>query len=251
MTASPKILTLDIETSPNIVYRWGLYDQSPVSIEQIIEPQRVICWAAKWHDRSRVEFASEFHDGHEFMVGRARELMSEADIVVHYNGKRFDMPHLRTEFLLAELMPSAPVQEIDLYQVVKSRFRFPSNKLDYVARRLGVGGKVSHAGQALWTGCLAGDPKSWASMKRYNLNDVVIEEQVYDRVRPWITNHPNMALFIDGDDPTCPNCGLHELTKQGVRRTATTVYQRYQCNHCGAWSRGGKSLDRVDLRPAA
>lgn len=252
MSNAPRILTLDIETSPNIVHRWSLYGDSPVGINQIVEPQRVLSCAFKWHDKIRVEFRSEHHDGHAAFIARAHELISSADIIVHFNGKRFDMPHLRTEFILAGLDPYPPVQEIDLYQVIKTRFRFPSNKLDYIATRLGVGGKVSHIGHPLWTGCLAGDPASWATMKRYNMNDVVITEGVYDKVQAWMATHPNMNLFGDDTHVTaCPRCGSVDYQRRGLMRTATSVYQRFQCQQCGSWFRSSRADGGTTTRAAA
>nr|QOL00342.1 hypothetical protein [uncultured organism] len=250
MTDAPRILTLDIETSPNIVYRWGLYDDGPVALNQLIEPQRVISCAFKWYGKPRVLFHSEYHDGHAAFIERTYEIMNQADILIHYNGTTFDMPHLRTEFALAGMTPNAPAQEIDLYQVVKRRFRFPSSKLDYVAQRLGVGGKVSHAGQALWTACLAGDPAAWRTMRRYNMNDVVITEGVYDKVRAWIKNPPNMGLWQPGDH-VCPNCGSADLMRNGTRSAGLSTYQRYQCRGCGAYSRSGKAIDRAVMRAAS
>lgn len=94
-----KILTIDIETRPNLAYVWGLWDQN-VGLNQIEETGSVISWAAKWHGEKKVYFASDYHDGHSEMVRRAWELLDEADAVVGYNSKAFDMKHLNREFVL-------------------------------------------------------------------------------------------------------------------------------------------------------
>lgn len=236
-----RVLTLDIETSPNVADVWSLWQQN-VGLAQLHETSRVICWAARWRGEKRVEFRSEFHDGHEAMVERAHALLDEADVLVTYNGKRFDTPNLRREFLLAGMAPPAPFAEVDLYQVVKSRFRFPSNKLDHVAQSLGVGAKVKHEGHALWTACLAGDPKAWARMAKYNKQDVVITEKVYDLLLPWIARHPHVGLRdgIEGD--SCQRCGGVSLQKRGFAYTPAGVYQQAKCNGCGSWSRIGRRL---------
>ena len=49
----PKVLVIDIETSPNVVYAWGLWDQN-IGISQVIEPSRVLCFAAKWVGQKKV-----------------------------------------------------------------------------------------------------------------------------------------------------------------------------------------------------
>lgn len=244
----PKILTLDIETSPLKVYTWGLFKQN-IGINQIIDPTRVICWAAKWHDKPSVIFRSEFHDGQEAMLDKINELINEADIVVHFNGGTFDMPHLRRELSLAGYPPYSPVQEVDLLRVVKNRFRFPSNKLDYVSQAFGLDGKLSHTGFDLWRDCLDGDEKAWNLMRRYNKQDVVLTEQLYDVLRPYIPNHPNMGLFL-GED-VCTNCGSDKLERRGYRRTLSRTYQRYLCLDCGKWMQSTRSVDGSGFKAIA
>ena len=70
------------------------------------------------------------------MLEGIHKLLDEADAVIHYNGKRFDIPSLNKEFLLNGMFPPAPFKEIDLLTVARGRFRFVSNKLDYVAQQL-------------------------------------------------------------------------------------------------------------------
>lgn len=244
----PIITTLDIETSPNLADVWGLWQQN-VALSQLREVSSVIAFAAKIHGRKAVEFRSQFHDGHDVMIRRAHEMLDDTDILVTYNGKKFDTPHLRREFLLLGLAPPSPFIEVDLCQVVKSRFRFSSNKLDHVASQLGLGEKVKHDGHDLWVRCLAGDEKAWAQMRTYNIRDVVLTEQLYDALIPWVPNHPNVNLWTAEDG--CPNCGKPRLQKRGFYRKGLTVRQRYQCQDCGTWATDGKRLDGATVRGTA
>src|SRR5450759_3278074 len=82
----PRLLTLDLETSPNIAHVWGLWKNN-VSLNQLIQSTNVISFAAKWHGDKRVLFRSDHHDGHEVMIQKAHGLLGEADAVIHYNGK--------------------------------------------------------------------------------------------------------------------------------------------------------------------
>lgn len=247
----PRIVVLDIETAPALADVWSLWNVN-VGLSQLRQVSTVICFAAKWHGQRRVEFYSDHHNGHGEMVKQAHRILGEADVVVHYNGAKFDMPHLRREFLLAELPPHKPVQEVDLLRVAKGRFRFQSNKLDHVAQQLGVGSKVKHAGHVLWVACMAGDDGAWAQMRRYNKADVVLTEKVYDRLKPWIHNHPHAGLYAELDPLTCglPGCG-GKLQRRGFKATAISTYQQYQCQACGAWSRGKTAIARVDERGTA
>lgn len=240
-------MTLDIETSPNLAHVWGLWQQN-VGLSQLLESGEVICFAAKWHGDEQTMFFSSFHHGKTLMIKTAHELLDQADAVIHFNGARFDIPHLNREFVEAGLTPPSPYAQIDLLKVVKKQFRFPSNKLDYVTKALGLDHKVSHAGHQLWVKCMAGDYQSWEEMKKYNVQDVVITEQLYDRLLPWISSHPSHGLYEDGEEERCPNCGSTNLKREGKAYTAVSAYQRFSCKDCGRWSRGGKRLSGVEIR---
>ena len=166
-TNKPRILITDIETSPNLAHVWGLWQQN-VSLSQLMDTTSMISFAAKWYGERNVEFYSDHHDGHAKMVKQAHRLLDEADIVVTYNGVTFDIKHFQREFILAGMNPPSPFRNVDLLKVVKSQFRFPSNKLQHVSDQLGIGQKTPHTGHELWVKCMAGDVKAWALMKKYN-----------------------------------------------------------------------------------
>lgn len=239
-----KILLLDIETSPNTAHVWGLFKQS-ISINQIMESSYVMCWAAKWYEDDTVYFDSIMKSKHKTMIGRIHKLIDEADAVLHYNGSKFDIPTLNKEFLLHGFKPPAPYKQIDLLRVSKNKFRFPSNKLDYVAQQLGLGKKTSHTGHELWIKCMAKDKEAWALMEEYNKNDVILLEKVYEKYKPWITNHPNHGTYVGG--VCCPNCGGISYQRRGWAVTVAHKYPRYQCKDCGSWFKG--SLMDMDGNP--
>lgn len=242
-----RILLLDIETAPNVAHVWGLYDQN-IGLNQIQASGYTLCWAAKWYGERGVMFGS-VRDGPLKMLKRIHKLITEADVVVHYNGTKFDMPTLNKEFIKRGMMPPAPYKQVDLLRTARSQFRFASNKLDYVAEFLGLGNKVKHVGHTLWTDCMAGDDKAWRSMEKYNRGDVTLLEKVYVRLLPWIKHHPNHALY--GGNKGCPNCGGTKLQRRGLSRNLTYVYQRFQCLGCGTWSREKESLSKPQTLAAA
>ena len=137
------------------------------------------------------------------------------------------------------MVPPTRYKEIDLLKVVRKKFRFPSNKLDYVAQALGLGSKVNHKGMMLWRECMAGDKRAWNTMRKYNIQDVQLLDDLYTVLLPWIDGHPNHGLYIDNpEEPVCPNCGSQSLQKRGVEATRTQRYQRYKCTECGTNARG-------------
>lgn len=237
-----KILHIDIETSPNKVYSWGLFKQT-IGINQVIEPGKMICYAAKWHGKKKVTFKSEFHHGTEDMLDTLWQLLDEADAVCHYNGQAFDMKTINRDFLLNGYEPPSTYRQIDLLRTIKGSFRFLSNKLDFVSQQIEIGQKVKHSGFDLWVQCEQGNRKAWAEMKKYNIQDTHLLEDLYNELLPWITNHPNVAVYMDdAEEPTCKSCGSKNVKKNGTQYTNARTYQRYKCNDCGTNMAGRKSL---------
>ena len=230
-----KTLIVDIETAPTLAHVWGLWDQN-VAIKQIIKPGYVLCFSAKWAGSDETFYASVQHGYTTRMLETIHKLLDEADVVVHYNGKRFDIPTLNREFLLFGMAPPAPYKQVDLLPVVRRQFKFASNKLDFVVQQLGLGQKQAHAGHEMWIGCMNGDRASWDMMKAYNIQDVAITEELYYKLLPWIPNHPNVGVY-KGIGEVCPTCGGIHLQKRGFTFTGACKYQRYQCQGCKTWSR--------------
>jgi len=243
-----RILLLDIETSPNKVYTWGLWDQN-IGLNQIEEVGYTMCWAAKWLDSREVLFNStQMEKRKGEMIKEIHSLLEEADAVVHYNGKKFDIPTLNKEFILAGLQPPSPYKEIDLLRVARQRFRFQSNRLEHVASVLDIGTKTKHMGMDTWRKCMEGDEKAWRLMERYNKQDVKLLEKVYQKMLPWIAQHPNHGLYVDTDRPVCKNCGSPKVIKKGFEFTGVGKYQRYKCKNCGAPLRGATLLNTAAER---
>lgn len=236
-----KILLLDIETSPNTAHVWGLFQQN-IGLNQLLDSSYTLCWAAKWYQEPEVFFESVYRSGPKKMLKGVHKLLDEADVVIHYNGTKFDIPTLNKEFILYKMNPPAPFKQIDLLKVARNRFRFPSNRLDYVASALGFGSK-KHTTHELWIKCMNNDSSAWKEMEEYNKHDVVLLEHVYERFKPWIRNHPNHNLYSEGE-VACPNCGNSHFQKRGFCYTAAFKYQRFQCLECGNWFRSSKCISR-------
>jgi predicted RNA-binding Zn-ribbon protein involved in translation (DUF1610 family) len=243
-----KILTIDIETKPMVVYSWGLWKQNHF-IEQIVDDGGVMCFGAKWLGQKEVIFHSE-RDGFEAMMQAAWDLLDDADVVVGYNSTKFDIPRLNQEFMKLGWAPPSPFKEIDLIRVNRQRFQLPSRKLDYLASRAGVGSKVKHQGFDLWVSCMAGDESAWATMERYCKGDVALTEKVYLRLLPWMTGTPHIGL-LTGVERACPSCGSDKLVRTGKKVHAyVSSYSLFRCSDCGGWARDVfKANEPVRTRP--
>lgn len=239
-----RTLLLDIETAPNLGYFWGLWKQN-ITTDRIIDSSYVLCWAAKWLGEKEVMHDSLYRSSEKKMLKGIHKLLDETDVVVHHNGKSFDIPTLNKEFLLNKLPPPAPYKQVDTLQVSRGTFRFQSHKLDYISKSLGHAGKVKHAGFQLWVDCMAMKPDAWEKMEEYNKGDVIQLEKVYLDFRPWIAGHPNVGAY--DEVVACPRCGkTDQLHRRGTAVTRDAKYQRYQCA-CGGWARGTKRLSKATV----
>jgi len=88
----------------------------------------------------------------------------------------------------------------------------------------------------LWIECMSKNPKAWKLMKKYNCNDVILTEQVYEKLKGWIQVHPNHNVFST-TGAVCMNCGSHKLHKRGTSRTLAKTFVRVQCQSCGKWGK--------------
>jgi len=245
-----KLLSVDIENSPHLVWTYKLWGSNMyIAPDMVVQQSQIMCFAAKWiGENSEPMFFSTYHNGYAGMVSEAWNLFNEADALVHFNGDRFDDPKVKKELLVSGYDPPSPYKGIDLYTVVKRNFDFPYKRLDQVCKALGIGGKIgSH--KANWKQCLENDPEAWERMKEYNIQDAILNEQVFNIVKPWIGGSviPSVALE-KGLEMAC-RCGSTNLTKEGFRQTLKGKFQRYRCSACGTWLTAGKSVQRIDLAP--
>lgn len=178
-------------------------------------------------------------------IDLAYDLLDDADATITYNGNHFDRKILNKDIALAGLGPPAPSESIDLLKVVRGQFRFPSNKLEHIAEQFGVGKKVKNEGHNLWVRVMAGEEKAQREMRRYCEGDVRITEKLYDRLLPWIRNHPNRSLYTGS---LCVRCENGVLQKRGYHYTSVGRFQTYRCSSCGGWQKDTARFDGVTQR---
>lgn len=245
-----KILLIDIETSFMLAGVWGRRDQN-ISMDQVFQDTYVLTWAAKWLDKKKMMSDALYLHPKTYKKDRTNDrailetiwkLLDEADYVIGHNGQKFDVPVLNARFIQHGMTPPSPYIVIDTLLMARRRFRFSSNKLDDLGRALKVGRKTDTGGFKLWTDIVMhGDMKAFKHMLAYNKQDVRLLESVYNILKAWDTQHPNTNLLEGDDKLQCNACGSAKLQRRGLARTGANVYQRFQCQDCGAWSRTTKA----------
>lgn len=225
-----KVLFFDIETSPNLAYVWGKYQQDVIAFAKEWE---ILSVSWKWQGNKEVFWANRDLVSDKKVVKLILNLFDQADLVIAHNGDKFDIKKVKARAIYHQLAPSPMLNTVDTLKVAKKHFSFTSNKLNDLAQRLGLGSKVRTLGIDTWLGCMAGKKADWKLMEKYNKKDVVLLEAVYNRLLPWIEAHPNLGLMKGTNG--CNKCEGFNVTKCGFRASALGLKQRWVCKDCGGY----------------
>lgn len=226
-----KLLVIDIEWKPALAYVWRMWKEN-IQPDMLVDHGGMLCFCAHWYGSDEFMFYSEWDHGRKGMAEAAKYLLTEADAVIHYNGIKYDIPKIRGEVVLAGLEPFPQPSQIDLMRTVKT-FGFNMNRLAYVGPLLGLGGKQEHEGFKLWKKVMDGDKDAQQRMKEYCVQDVKLTKYLYDKIKPFIKNHPYVSK--EPIEDRCPTCGSTHTQKRGWRHTRMFRVQRNQCQDCGSW----------------
>lgn len=250
----PKIILYDIETSHNKAAIFRLFEDY-TSHENILQERYIISVAWKTLGEKKVHSVSVLNNPKIFtkdphndyhVVKTFRTVLAEADVIIGHNADAYDLKFFEGRALFHGLSPLPPIPSIDTLKVAKSRLLLNSNKLDYLGKYLGFGGKVQTRNE-LWLRVLQGEKKAVEEMVRYNKYDVVLLEKVFMKLRPYAANHINRQLF--GHTDGCPRCGSRHVQSRGTHKAISRTYRRFQCVDCGGWFREVKPvLERVKSR---
>jgi predicted RNA-binding Zn-ribbon protein involved in translation (DUF1610 family) len=226
----------DLETSPLIVPVWGLWENN-IDHTNILEETNILCVCWKELGRPAIGSLSVAPDNprdDKSLCRQIRDNLAEADVLVAHNGNDFDLKVLNARLVHHGIKPLPQISLIDTKLVAKSKFRFTSNRLDYLGAYLGLGRKKKTSFK-LWLDVLNGNRKALDYMIKYCKQDIKLLEKVYLKLRPFMTNHPNQRLFGRGE---CPKCGKGPLYVVKHRMTRTALKTQYQCKACGGYSTG-------------
>jgi DNA polymerase elongation subunit (family B) len=251
-----KILVLDIETSPLLVWCWGLFDQN-IGLNQIKQDWNVLSFSAKWYEgRNKKVYGPNnkviYHSlankkdktDDRDLLEEVWKLLDECDILLTQNGVRFDNKKLNARFALHGMKPPSSFKHIDTLQIVKRNFALTSNKLEYLSDKFCTKYKKmterEFAGFSLWKECLANNKRAWAEMKKYNSYDILSLEELYQKIGNWDTSI-DFNVYSDSLETVC-KCGSKEFKSKGYHYTSVGKFSRSKCVKCGAETRGRKNL---------
>lgn len=232
----PKILLIDIETTPELGYIWGRFKQfiAPVQVKQ---RSFMLTWSAKWLGDDEVladaipsyRKLGEYKEEDDFeVVVSAWNLLDRADVVVAHNGIRFDFPYLNSRFAYHGLGMPSPFKVVDTCKIAKKYFRFPANSLKELGLYLGIPTPKLDTDFQLWVDCMEGKKEAWEYMVEYNVYDVKLLEEIYLRLRPYDKSHPNLALYYEDDELRDPATGSTDIKEIGYAYSSQSKFPAYR-----------------------
>ena len=241
-----RILTLDIENAPMMSYHWSLWDQSiPQVMRKDDNRSYMMSVAAKFLHEDKVHYFETRTEDDSTITAAILKLVDEADIIVGHNAQKFDMKKINAYAILNGLAPPSPYRVVDTMLIAKRYFSFERNTLDYLSHALCAKTKSAHKkfnGFELWKECMQGNEEAWEEMKHYNIQDVLVTEELYTILRPWAKGHPNVVTTSGSEHHRCSSCGSKNLHEDGYSITNVSKFQRYKCTDCNSFSRGRKNL---------
>lgn len=234
----PRILFWDIETSYILAYVFGLFEER-ISYENIKQDWFIICAAWKWGHESLPVCARIKDAPNDYGVVKiVHDVLSKADVLVHHNGDQFDLKKFNARAISYGLDPIPPLTQIDTLKIARKHFKFTSNRLDYLGEFLGVGRKLDTP-KGLWKLATEGDQDAIKQMATYNKQDVLLLEEVYNKLKPYTPSKINLNYFIkhNGKEGVCPKCGSADTIKMGRDYSYKPPRQKVKCKSCGGWHR--------------
>jgi hypothetical protein len=242
----PKILIWDVEVSTVqlLIQNYGLKNYIKYFNPQDIKRDWVLLSVAwKWHGDKychcvSVKPESPLND--KGVVDSFYSVLQEADIIIGHNIKAFDVKKFNSkvvEYGYAPVMFKSN-QVVDTLTLCRKYFKFSSNKLSYVAQKLGLDAKDE---SPEWDKVLAGDEDEIRYMRKYNKQDVIVNEQIYDKIKGWHETHFNLnaiAKIVDTEGlpvNVCQTCLSPSVWSKGFVMMANgKKKRRWKCNNCGA-----------------
>ena len=248
-----KYLYWDLETSYMQGYFFDIWNIN-IAMSQVTKQSHLLSasWAMNDEEPVGVRLTPEdVKTGNDLeVVIKLIEAINSCDVVVTFNGKKFDVKKLNTRALYWGLPPVVIPRHVDLMQDAKRLFKFPSNSMQNISQYLGEDGKISTGGSRLWQRCAEYENydvcnSALQEMLTYNLQDINATRDLHKRFMGWSKNTPNIATItkqVQGRDLKedtellCTHCGSNDVSKimvDGVAKKGYTAVSSFDLFRCG------------------
>jgi len=229
-----KRLFFDIETTYILFIGWRTGKQW-VSHDNVIQDKKIICICYKWEYEDDVKVLQwDENQNDKKIIKEFIKILGEADEIIAHNGDRFDIKEIRTRAIQLGVLMFPKYRTLDTFKKSRKYFNFHSNKLDYLGQILNVGRKLDHEGIQLWIDIVKDNKKkSLKKMIDYCVQDVVLLEDVFTAINPYIDHNTNFAVQKGEPKWKCPNCASDQVSLCHTDTTPMGYIKRHmKCKKC-------------------
>jgi hypothetical protein len=229
-----KRLFFDIETSFVQGWFWRTGWKQRVGVWQIKVPKKIICISYKWQHEEKVRnFKWDKNQDDKALLQKFIQVLGDADEAIGHNIDKFDIKEIRTRCIKQDVLMFPTYRTLDTYKKAKRFFSFESNSLDFIARELKVGRKIE-TDKTLWERIIYHKcPKALKEMVTYCNGDVLLNEDVFTAMMPYIDHNTNFAVLKGKDKWHCPECSGGNVVLSHTDTTPMGYVKRHmKCNDC-------------------
>ena len=228
-------LFADIETSPNVCLSWRVGRKISLDSDNILVERKIVCIGYKWQgEREAKSIVWDKGQDDKAMLEKFIPLANRADEIVAHNGDRFDIPWIKTRAIFHGLPPFPNWKTVDTLQWCRRRLYFNSNRLDYLGKYLGLGGKIKTEFNLWKDVVLDKNASALRRMAEYCRRDVELLEKVWQRIEFAGCVKTHAGVLVNSEKWSCPHCASKTVHKNKTRVTARgSVQHQMQCGGCG------------------
>lgn len=246
-------LFFDIETSPNVVFSWNVGYDVRIDHDNILKERAIICICYKFEGDKKVHHLTWNKGDDKKILEKFAGIINTADEVIGHNSDKFDIKWVRTRCLYHGIPMTHDIKSIDTLKASRSKFRFNSNKLDYIGKYLGLGEKLDTGGFSLWKDIiLKNSRQAMNKMVEYCKQDVILLESIFQKINSYIPVKTNAAVMFERDSIACPEClsehtvvNRHKVSAAGIKSISM------HCQSCGKYfSISQTKFDQASIKPA-
>ena len=259
----PRVLIWDLESSLLEGYFFRIWQEN-IPMRRIKKQAHLLSASFAYNDEHVQGYRltpEQVKTGDDFdVVCKVVEAVNNCDLMITFNGKRFDVKLLNTRALFWGLPPVKAPKHIDLFEQSKRVFKFPSNSMQNVSMYLGENGKLETSGSNLWERCAEWEnyeecEKALIEMVTYGNQDIEATRDLYKRFQGWMKGVPNLGVITnevtENKTLRCIHCGSDDVFPLDQKAyTSVSSFDLYRCGNesCRGISRAtsnGKNLTSV------
>ena len=229
-----KRLFFDIETSYYTGWFWRPSWKASIGAHQVFSYPKIICISYKWQYEDEVHTLTwDKNQNDKTMLTKFVKVLGQADETIGHNIDKFDIKQFRTRCIKEGVLMFPKYRTLDTLKKARTYFAFPSNKLDYLGEFLGLGRKEK-VNIDLWHSIIQDkDNEALKEMVRYCEQDVILTEDVFMAIAPYIDHNTNFAVTHGKDKWHCPECISANVKLSHTDTTPMGYIKRHvKCNDC-------------------